>query len=50
MSGVIGAFALGLMVIVLLIAIFSLIVLVIIPIGRFLTKRAEQQADDTTAN
>ena len=48
MSGVVSAVAIGLMVIVLLIAVFSLIVLVIIPIGRFLSKRAERENEDET--
>ncbi len=46
MSGAVGAFALGLMVIVLLIAIFSLIVLAIIPLGRFLERRAQRRDND----
>ena len=46
MSGIIGVFAIGLMVIVLFIAIFSLAVLVIIPIGRFLERRDERAIED----
>ena len=40
MSTIIGIFAIGLMVVVLLIAIFSLAMLVIIPLGRFFEKRS----------
>ncbi len=43
---IVGVFAIGLMVIVLAIAIFSLVVLAIIPIGRFLEKRAMRQSED----
>ena len=42
MSTIIGIFAIGLMVVVLLIAIFSLVMLVIIPVGRFFERRSEQ--------
>ena len=41
MSFVVGAFAIGLMVIVLIIAIFSLLVVASIPVGRFLQRRRE---------
>ncbi len=41
MSTIIGGFAIGLMVIVLLIAIFSLVMLVIIPLGRYFERRSE---------
>lgn len=50
MSGVVGALAIGLMVIVLLIAIFSLVVLVIIPIGRFFERRAERKDEGNSAS
>lgn len=49
MSGLVGIFAIGLMVIVLLIAIFSLAVVVIIPIGRFLERRHERALEDPPA-
>ncbi len=45
MSTAVGAFAIGLMVIVLIIAIFSLMVVASIPIGRFLQRRREATAD-----
>ena len=41
MSTAVGVFAIGLMVIVLLIAIFSLVVVASIPIGRLLQRRRE---------
>ncbi len=43
---VVGAFAIGLMVVVLAIAVFSLVVLAIIPIGRYLERRTLRDADD----
>ena len=46
MSALLGFFAIGLMVIVLAIAIFSLAVVVIIPIGRYLEKRGSRAAED----
>ncbi len=45
MSDVLGVLAIGLMVGVLAIAIFSLVVLIIIPIGRFLEKRASRASE-----
>ena len=46
MSGLISVFAIGLMVIVLAIAVFSLVVLAIIPIGRYLERRNERAQED----
>ncbi len=46
MAEVVGAIALGLIVIVFFIAVFSLIVLAIIPIGRYLERRAERTNTD----
>ena len=43
MSSLVGVLAIGLMVVVLAIAVFSLIVTATIPIGRYLTKRAERR-------
>lgn len=45
MGAVVSAFAIGLMVIVLLIAIFSLFVVATIPIGRYLEKRADRATE-----
>ena len=45
LAAIISAFAIGLMVIVLLIAIFSLFVLATIPVGRFMEKRAERATE-----
>lgn len=45
MSTAIGVFAIGLMVIVLIIAIFSLVVAASIPVGRVLQRRREATRD-----
>ena len=45
MSSVIGIIAIGLMLVVLGIAVFSLAVLVIIPIGKFIEKRQSENQD-----
>ena len=44
MSSVIGVFALALMVLVLLIAVASLAIVAIIPLGKYLDKRREDQS------
>jgi len=46
MSSVIGVFAIGLMVIVLVIALASLVVVAIIPIARFLENRQGKPKSD----
>jgi len=43
----VGVFAVGLMVLVLAIAVFSLFVTATIPIGRFVQRRRERSARDT---
>lgn len=47
MSTAVGVFAIGLMVIVLAIAIFSLLVVASIPVGRFMQRRRDASANPT---